>query len=364
MEQVLDERNYRRWKKKQYLVKWKGYPDLDNQWLDAKDMENAQELIAEFHNSNLELRSHIRRALEHLHVLHPPSFTPSSTLISTYMSDALHTEPTVQVEENTSPLPVPPHPTTSNAPTSPVLTLISTPTTFYSVRNEDFPHPDEPTPSELNDSDQENIPPSVPPTARASPPVQAEPLGRMQYSIPFTSDESVNRALLSALTRVQNDVDHGSTYQLHIEEIVRIGRALQYCGTPSDDEEAALLVTQLDDIRRLEPESESDFAPSPPPTNITFPTPTVPSHSQVTASTAASRAQVRTVAHGSAPPQPTRTRGSRGLGSQARHLGAQVPPIPEGIRVGAELLFTRLPRGAETPPPLGFNFNRGTNYIP
>ena len=31
VEQVLDERNYGHWKKKQYLVKWKGYPDLDNQ---------------------------------------------------------------------------------------------------------------------------------------------------------------------------------------------------------------------------------------------------------------------------------------------------------------------------------------------
>ena len=41
VEQVLDEHNHGRWKKKQYLVKWKGYPNSDNQWLDAKDMENA-----------------------------------------------------------------------------------------------------------------------------------------------------------------------------------------------------------------------------------------------------------------------------------------------------------------------------------
>ena len=66
VEQILDERNHGRWKKKQYLVKWKGYPDSDNQWLDAKDMGNAQELIAEFHHSNHELRSQIRRALGHL----------------------------------------------------------------------------------------------------------------------------------------------------------------------------------------------------------------------------------------------------------------------------------------------------------
>ena len=63
VEQVLDEHNHGRWKKKQYLVKWKGYPDSDNQWLDAKDMENAQELIAEFHSSNPDSSSHIRRAL-------------------------------------------------------------------------------------------------------------------------------------------------------------------------------------------------------------------------------------------------------------------------------------------------------------
>ena len=105
VEQVLDERNYRRWKKKQYLVKWKGYPVLDNQWLDAKDMENAQELIAEFHNSNHKLCSHIRRALGHLRKLHPLSSTLPSTLTPPHMSNALHTEPTVRVEENTTPTP-------------------------------------------------------------------------------------------------------------------------------------------------------------------------------------------------------------------------------------------------------------------
>ena len=183
-------------------------------------------------------------------------------------------------------------------------------------------------------------------------------------SIPFSNDDAVNRALVSALTRVRNNVDRGSTYQLEIEEIIRIGRACQYRGTPNDNEEAALLVAQLDNIRRLESGTETDSTPSPPPTNISFPTPTIPRHSQVTASTAASRARVHTVARRSAPPQPTCSRGSRGSGSQARHLGARVPPIPEGVQVGAELLFTCPPRGAETPPPLGFNFNRGVNYVP
>ena len=202
VEQVLDERNYRRWRKKQYLVKWKGYPDSDNQWLDAKDMENAQELIAEFHDSNYELRSHIKRALGHLPVLYPFLSASPSTSTSEHMSDAAHSsDHTTAVKENTDPLPIPPRTITPNAPTSPVRVAVSTPTTFYRVRDEDFPHPYEPTPSELNDSDQENVPPPViPSTTRTSPPVQAEVLGRTQMSIPFSNDDAINRALVSALT--------------------------------------------------------------------------------------------------------------------------------------------------------------------
>ena len=256
VEQILDERNHGRWKKKQYLVKWKGYPDSDNQWLDAKEMENAREMIAEFHNSNHELCSHIRRASKHIYDLHPLTSTPPSTLTSTRMSDASHsTNYATVVEENTDPLPVPPRTTTPDASASPVRAVVSTPTTFYRVRDEDFPHPDEPTPSELNDSDQENVPPpAIPSTACTSSPVRAQVLGRTHMSIPFSNDDSVNRALVLALTRVRNNVDRGSgsTYQLEVEEIVRIGRAMQYRGTPKDDEEAALLVAQLDNIRRLE----------------------------------------------------------------------------------------------------------------
>ena len=333
VEQVLDEHNYGHWKKKQYLVKWKGYPNSDNQWLDAKDMENAQELIAEFHNLNHKLRSHIKRALGHLPALYPFPSTLSSTSTSEHMSDASHSSNHATViKENTDPLPVPPHPATSDVPTSSVHTAVSTPTTFYRVRDEDFPHPDKPTPSELNDSDQENVPPPVvPTTTRASPPIQARVLGRTQMSIPFSNDDAVNRALAPALTRVQNNVDNGNMYQLEIEEIIRIGQALQYRGTPNDDEEATLLVAQLDNIRRLESGMETDSTPSPPPTNITFPTPAIPRNSQVTASTAASCARVCTVACRSAPSQLTHTRGSRGAGSQACHLGARVPPIPEGV---------------------------------
>ena len=47
VEAVLDECHYRRKKKRQYLVKWKGYPDSDNEWVDDADM-HAPEAIKEY----------------------------------------------------------------------------------------------------------------------------------------------------------------------------------------------------------------------------------------------------------------------------------------------------------------------------
>ena len=248
VEQVLDERNYGRWKKKQYLVKWKGYPDSDNQWLDAKDMDNAQELIAEFHNSHSDSSSHIKRALERIHNLYLPSTLPS-TLISTHMSDASAlSELPFGTEENTDPLPIPPRTTSPDASSTQLRVQNPTPTSFVRVQDSDFPHPDEPTPSELNNSDQENIPPPVPEVPRRRPTIRA-PLGRTQAAIPFSDDIATNQAILAAITRVRNTVHHGDTYVSQIEEIIRIACALRHRGTPSEDDEAAALVAQLHQIR-------------------------------------------------------------------------------------------------------------------
>ena len=89
------------------------------------------------------------------------------------------------------------------------------------------PLPDEPTPSELNDSDQENIAPPVQAISRTGPTIRT-PLGRTQAAIPFSEDATTNRAILAAITRVRNTVDRGDTYVAGIEEIVRIARALRH----------------------------------------------------------------------------------------------------------------------------------------
>ena len=133
VEQVLDERIYGRWKKKQYLVKWKGYPDLDNQWLDAKDMENAQELIAEFHNPNSGLSSHIKRTFECVSILYPLSTLPA-TLISNHMSDASTlAELPFRTGENMDPLSIPPHTATPHAPSDQLRVQNMMPATFVRI---------------------------------------------------------------------------------------------------------------------------------------------------------------------------------------------------------------------------------------
>ena len=47
VEKVLDARHYGRKRTRQYLVKWKGYPDSDNEWVSQEDM-SADKAIQEY----------------------------------------------------------------------------------------------------------------------------------------------------------------------------------------------------------------------------------------------------------------------------------------------------------------------------
>ena len=47
VEAILDSRKWGRRCKQQYLVKWKGYSEADNQWVDAKDI-HADQLLDQF----------------------------------------------------------------------------------------------------------------------------------------------------------------------------------------------------------------------------------------------------------------------------------------------------------------------------
>jgi len=42
-------------KSTQYLVKWKGYPDSENSWLPAKELQSAHELLTQFHDCQVQI---------------------------------------------------------------------------------------------------------------------------------------------------------------------------------------------------------------------------------------------------------------------------------------------------------------------
>ena len=59
VEKILDSRLFGRRRRLQYLVKWKGYPDSDNMWVDKDDVF-ADDKVRAFKDSNPDARTHIR----------------------------------------------------------------------------------------------------------------------------------------------------------------------------------------------------------------------------------------------------------------------------------------------------------------
>ena len=83
VEAILDSRKFGRGRRLQYLIKWKGYPDSDNQWVDKDDV-SADDKVREFKASNPAKETHIRGAFD-AHVPHPPH-SHLFSFIDKYMS--------------------------------------------------------------------------------------------------------------------------------------------------------------------------------------------------------------------------------------------------------------------------------------
>jgi hypothetical protein len=65
VESILKSRRYGRGRKVQYLVKWKGYTDSDNEWVNWDDM-HADEALKEFRRQQPQAPTHIRRAVDEM----------------------------------------------------------------------------------------------------------------------------------------------------------------------------------------------------------------------------------------------------------------------------------------------------------
>ena len=89
VEKILDTRQFGKRRKKQYLVKWKGYPDSENEWVDHKDV-HAPEAIRDFENSRTTLKGHIRTGTMGEYPITPLT-TPMTTTHTSSMSNDTNT---------------------------------------------------------------------------------------------------------------------------------------------------------------------------------------------------------------------------------------------------------------------------------
>src|SRR6266702_4113059 len=87
VEKILDSRQFGRRRKKQYLIKWKGYLDSDNEWVDKADI-HAPDAIREFENRNSTTKAHINwgKASKYRIPSHPSKPSLTHKLIS-FMTD-------------------------------------------------------------------------------------------------------------------------------------------------------------------------------------------------------------------------------------------------------------------------------------
>jgi hypothetical protein len=121
IEKILDSQRFsRRWQL-QYLVKWEGYPDLDNMWVDKDDMF-TDDKIREFKISNPESETHIRStsiakflhssAPTHSHLLQQHALCHMSSdgnndLAYEYPISAIADSPVPFSQENSNATPIP-----------------------------------------------------------------------------------------------------------------------------------------------------------------------------------------------------------------------------------------------------------------
>ena len=98
VEKILDSRLFGRRQRLQYLVKWKGYPDSDNMWVDKDDVF-ADDKVRSFKESNPDTRTHLR-AIRSTSMPHSPLASSSSSSTSYFTphiqsmsSNESHSEP-------------------------------------------------------------------------------------------------------------------------------------------------------------------------------------------------------------------------------------------------------------------------------
>jgi len=96
VERIVNSRRFGRGRQVQYLVHWKGYPEVDNQWIAWSDL-NAPDLLAEFKRENPDAVTHIRVTKmdknDSVSFSSPPTSLPLHLYRFVYMSNGSATLP-------------------------------------------------------------------------------------------------------------------------------------------------------------------------------------------------------------------------------------------------------------------------------
>ncbi len=88
VKKILDSWHHGKKHTLQYLVKWKGYPDSDNEWVGHKDV-HAPEAIREFENSRTALNTYMRAGMTSKYPILPFTLKQMTTH-SSHMSNAIN----------------------------------------------------------------------------------------------------------------------------------------------------------------------------------------------------------------------------------------------------------------------------------
>jgi hypothetical protein len=404
VETVLVSRHFGCGKKLQYLVKWKGYPDSDNQWINKEDVF-ADEAIREFKNSNPDQETHIRRVNvdSPYHHSPPPLMQNNTTTSATSMTvsgsietdnwtlqdDSIASTSTVssvpsqstettrsqysfRVEDGGEPssvelqLPTSMAEESTTAAESPQSISSEFPITYY-VHGQEAPIPFSLTnEAHLIIGSQENqIPITVP------PPGNSPALRHIRVTPSSHDSPEVQTLVHAALNHIRETASAtlgGAFFEddiNDIEQVLSLACSLRdpRRGTASEDDATASLMSRLDQVRRPCSPTPVICRSGTPitynvPQNIishtaTFPTSVLP--------TSPRRGRL---ASESDAPQRCRTRGQRGQGGARISVVQPVLPVSGHVSRAAESVSDLTTRLTYPPPPLGFERNIGRNYVP